>query len=83
MAGGRRTIFTLMDVNYEIENGKVRNYPLGWKKFWREVEIFPLVTLKSKWLAQIFFSILHPKRAYLESRNWIISRKNTDRKDYA
>jgi hypothetical protein len=83
MAGGRRTIFTLMDVNYEIENGKVRNYPLDWKKFWREVEIFPLVTLKSKWLAQIFFAILHPKKAYLELRNWISSRKNKVRKDYA
>jgi hypothetical protein len=83
LSGGRRTIFTLMDVNYEIVSGKVRNYPLDWKKFWREVEIFPLVTLKSKWLAQIFFAILHPKKAYLELRNWISSRKNKVRKDYA
>ena len=83
LAGGRRTIFTLMDVNYEIENGKVRNYPLDWKKYWREVEIFPLITLKSTWIAQIFFAILHPKRAYMEFRNWISSRNNTDRKDYA
>lgn len=83
LAGGRRTIFTLMDVNYEIESEKVRKFALDWKKFWREVEIFPLINLKSTWITQIFFAILHPKRAYMELRNWIASRKNTERKDYA
>ncbi len=83
LAGGRRTIFTLMDVNYEIDSEQVRKFPLDWKKFWREVEIFPLINLKSTWLAQFFFAILHPKRAYIELRNWIASKKNTERKDYA
>lgn len=82
LAGGPRTIFTLADVDYEIESGKLRKYPLDWKKFWREIEIFPLITLKSTWLTQIFFAILHPKPAYTELRNWL-SKKNKDRKDYA
>ncbi len=43
LAGGRRTIFTLLDVNYEFRDGSIRKFPIGWKKFWREVEIFPLI----------------------------------------
>jgi hypothetical protein len=83
LAGGRRSIFTLQDVNYEITIGKVRKYPLDWKKFWREIEIFPLITLKSKWLAQLFFAIINPKRASMELRVWISSNRKKDRKDYA
>jgi hypothetical protein len=83
LAGGRRSIFTLQDVNYEIANGKVKKYPLDWKKFWREIEIFPLISLKSKWLAQLFFEIIHPKRASMELRVWISSSRKKDRKDYA
>lgn len=75
LAGGRRTIFTLMDANYKIENGKIKKFPLNWKKFWREIEIFPLITFKCHFLAQIFFAILHPKRAYLEFRKWLSARK--------
>jgi hypothetical protein len=82
LAGGRRTIFTLQDVNYEIENRKVIKYPLDWKKFWREVEIFPLITIKSKWLANLFFAIFHPKKAYLEFRSSNQKNEN-DRKNYA
>lgn len=83
LAGGKRTVFTLMDVNYVMENNKIENYPFSWKKFWREVEIFPLITIKSKWLAQLFFSIFHPKKAYSEFLNRRSELKNKDRKDYA
>ena len=75
LAGGRRTIFTLMDVNFQIENGKVKKIPLNGKKFWREFEIFPLISIKSHFLAQIFFAILHPQRAYMEFRSWFSIRK--------
>ncbi|MDO9087419.1 MAG: hypothetical protein Q7U53_14515 [Anaerolineaceae bacterium] len=82
LAGGRRTIFTLMDVNYEFNQGKVQKTPLNWRKFWREVEIFPLISLKSKWMAILFFSIFHPKKAYLEFRSSDQKNKN-DRNNYA
>ena len=75
LAGGRRTIFTLLDVNYEMRDGKVKPFPMDWKKFWREVEIFPLVSLKSMWLGQVFFAILHPKRAYHEFRKWLAAKR--------
>ena len=74
LAGGKRTIFSLMDVNYEFKKGKLQKFPMDWKKFWREVEIFPLLILNSKTLAHIFFGILHPKKAYLEFRKWLKTR---------
>lgn len=83
LAGGKRTIFTLMDVNYEMDNNQIKKYPLSWKKFWREVEIFPLITLKSNWLAQLFFAIFHPKKAYSEFRNSRSELKNKDWKENA
>ena len=79
LAGGRRTIFTLMDADHELSDGFIKKYPFNWSKFWREIEIFPLITLKSKWLANLFFAILHPNKAYLEFRNWMSFRKKTDR----
>lgn len=75
MAGGRRTIFTLMDVDYEFRNGKITRYPMDWKKFWREVEIFPLIRLKSMVLAHLFFALFHPKRALVEFKKWIVTQR--------
>ncbi len=77
LAGGRRAIFTLMDVDYQIVNSKVKKFPLNWKKFWREFEIFPLIKLKSPILANISFATLHPMQAYREFRHWLSARKKT------
>lgn len=75
LAGGQRSIFTLMDVNYEFKDGYLRKFPINWKKFWRDIEVFPLVYLNSTMLAQIFFAIFHPQRAYKEIRQWISTRR--------
>ena len=70
-AGGKRTIFTLLDCNYQAdETGAVSRIPLdNKKKILREIEIFPLVTLKSKALGNASFALFHPKKAYSEFRN--------------
>jgi len=68
LAGGKRVIFELKDVNRRLVNGRLQKVPLSWRKFWREVEIFPLVTLKSYPLGQLFYSIFHPIKAYREFR---------------
>lgn len=75
LAGGRRTIFTLMDVDYEFCDGEVKKYPLSWKKWRREVEIFPLIRLKSMALAQVFFAVFHPKQALRELKKWAAVRR--------
>lgn len=68
LAGGKRAIFELRDVNYCLEEGQIKRLPISWNRFWREVEIFPLVTLKSYPLGQLFYTIFHPVKAYREFR---------------
>jgi hypothetical protein len=74
LAGGRRHIFNLLDVNRCLVKERIVRPKLTWQKFWREVEIFPLVRLHSKALAQIFFAVFHPYKAYGEFRTWQAKR---------
>jgi hypothetical protein len=67
--GGKRTIFVLDDCDYILKKGELDYYPMSWKKFWREVEILPMVRWHSKFLTEIFFAIFHPKKAYAEWRS--------------
>jgi len=67
--GGKRTIFVLDDCNYILKKGELDYYPMNWKKFWREVEILPMVRWHSKFLTEVFFAIFHPKKAYAEWRS--------------
>ena len=69
-AGGKRTIFTLLDCNYELDAaGNIKKPAMDKKKVLREMEIFPLVSLKSKVLGDAAFAVFHPKKAYSEFRN--------------
>ncbi len=68
LAGGKRAIFELQDVNRRLENGQITRLPFSGKKILREVEIFPLVTLHSYALGQAFYAIFHPVKAYREFR---------------
>lgn len=68
LAGGRRAIFELPDVSHRLVKGKLVRPPLTWQRFWREVEIFPLVTLHSYPLALAMYFLLHPRKAYREYR---------------
>jgi len=68
LAGGKRAIFELRDVNYHLVSGKLQPMPFSWSRLWREIEIFPLVTLKSRVLGQLFFAFFHPRKAYREFR---------------
>ena len=68
LAGGKRAIFELQDVNRQLVQGRLRPVPFSWARFWREVEIFPLVKLHSYALGQLFYAIFHPMKAYREFR---------------
>ena len=68
LAGGKRAIFELPDTSHRLIGGQLHRQPLGWKKFWREVEIFPLVRLHSYTMGQWMFTIFHPRKAYQEYR---------------
>ena len=83
LAGGRRSIFSMMDVDYEYVDGIVKKIPVNWKKFWREIEIFPLINSDLQILGQLTFTIFHPKRAYQEFRTWLRIIKNNKRRKNA
>jgi hypothetical protein len=76
LAGGARTIFTLLDTDGVLEDDRVKAAHWDWMKFWREVEIFPLVQLKSYVLAQLFYALFHPVKAYRDFRAWLRQRSN-------
>jgi len=66
LAGGRRTIFSLDDADKRLVTSSVYPAKLSWKKFWREIEIFPLIKLHSHLLTQLLFVIIHPLQAFRE-----------------
>ncbi len=68
LAGGKRAIFNLLDVDRCLKDGKLRRPEMNWEKLRREIEIFPLVSLRSMALAQAAYTIFHPKKAYREWR---------------
>lgn len=74
LAGGPRTLFALGDASRRLVDGRLRCAPLTWKKLWREVEIFPLVRLHSRPLAQLSFALFHPLKAYAQVRAWLRER---------
>lgn len=70
LAGGRLvTRFTLLDTNRRLKDGRLLPPFGGREKFWREVEIFPLVGLRSMALGKLAYALFHPQRAYREWRS--------------
>ena len=43
LAGGKRFIFTLLDANRVLVDGKLKPYPRNWSKMVREFEIQPVL----------------------------------------
>lgn len=71
MGGGRRTIFNLTEATHQLADGRVERRRLDWRSFWREVEIFPLVSLHSRFLGWLSFAYFHPLKAYNEIKGWL------------
>ncbi len=68
LAGGKRAIFNLLDIDRRLVDGKLRRPALSWEKLKREMEIFPLVSLRSMALSNAAYALFHPKKAYREWR---------------
>lgn len=62
LAGGRYTVFTIHDANYQILNNALERVRLNRWKLIRELTIFPAVTLHCRWLAKIVYALINPKR---------------------
>jgi hypothetical protein len=76
LGGGKLTIFKLADASYVLKGGRIRRAPLTFARFWREVEIFPLIHLHMRWLAWTFFTLFHPVKGLRELRRGMGERIN-------
>jgi hypothetical protein len=74
LAGGRRTIFTVPDANWVYSQGRITRAKWDGKRILREIEVFPLIKLKSMFLAEIFHLIFHPHKLWAAIRTKL-SRK--------
>jgi hypothetical protein len=72
LAGGQRTIFTLLDADFTLESGKLRRIPKNGKRFWRSIETYPLIRLRSYPLAELSFALCHPIKAFGEWRGRLV-----------
>ena len=72
MGGGRRTIFNLTDATHRLMDGTLEKKPLDKASFWREVEIFPLIGLRSRALGWLSFAIFHPQKAMTEFKEIVV-----------
>ncbi len=66
LAGGRRTVFTLADADHTFKAGQVSRPRQNFRKRMREIEIYPLLRMNSKTLADLTFAIFHPRNAWME-----------------
>lgn len=74
LAGGRRTIFTLPDANFVYVDGQIKPVKWNGKRLLREIEIFPLLTLKSTFLAEIMHLVLHPRKVWAAFRSKFVNK---------
>lgn len=68
LAGGRRTIFTLLDADYTFQSVRLQRIPRRGKRFWRSLETYPLIKWKSYPLAELTFALCNPVKAFGEWR---------------
>ena len=74
--GGEHTIFTIADAQFDLVDGKLDRKPFSIRRFLRELEIFPLTTLKSMLLGKLFFFAFHPRKAYQALRSWVSGKRS-------
>lgn len=80
LGGGRRTIFTLQDITHVLSEEGLKQRRLDWGAFWREVEIFPLIRLRSRLLGWLSFAIFHPAKAFNEVQGWLAYKLNRQKR---
>ncbi len=62
LAGGRPMMFTLVNTNKKIINGRIVNPPLTRDYLSREISITPLLHIQPIWLGKAIYIIFNPRR---------------------
>lgn len=79
LAGGRRAIFNLIDSDRVFSRGVIDRPEMTLEKIIREIEIFPLVSLHSFFLGEVFYWLFHFRKAFWEWRA-SLEKMEVDRK---
>ena len=73
-------IFKIQDADFYLQEGRLERIPLRGAKLRREIEIFPLVNLHSRFLGELFFALFNPRKAWEEWRGRLVYRLKKMRK---
>lgn len=60
LAGGKRFIFTLLDANRVLVNGRILPYPKTWRKLVLDFERYPVLRSGNRFWMDFFFYLTHP-----------------------
>ncbi len=60
LAGGKRFIFTLLDADRVLVDGKIQPYPWSWQKLVRNFERYPTLHSRNRFWMDAFFYLTHP-----------------------
>ncbi len=73
LAGGKYHLFYVNDSNWIMdEQRKISRAKTTWRKFWRELEICPLVHLHSDFLYRFTYTLTRPKKAWQDFKVWMV-----------
>ena len=71
LAGGRRTILTLADADWELREGGPARRAWSPGRWTRELELIPALRWGSRWLAHVAHAVFHPRKAWGEVSGWL------------
>lgn len=71
LAGGKRFIFTLLDADHVLVDGKIRPYPWSFRKAIRDFETIPVLNTRSRFWMDVFFYMTHPIKFIRQKLPWL------------
>ena len=71
LAGGKRHIFTLLDANKVLVDGRIQPYPVSTQKLIREFETLPVLHTENRFLMDVFFYLTHPVKFIRHKLPWM------------
>jgi len=78
LAGGRERMFTLYDTNKVIRGGNIAQPTFARERMVREISIFPLMHIRTKWLANALYAMLNPRQAIRDRKKDLNMKKSID-----
>jgi hypothetical protein len=76
LAGGRERMFTLYDTNKVIHAGSIGKPAFARERLVREISIFPLLHIRTKWLANALYALLNPRQAIRDRQKDLNMKKS-------